>query len=55
MNDELKRKITPMVQADGQEAVPEFLTRSKEQKKDDPEFFQSAEDVGSEDPSDVKK
>jgi len=53
MNDQSKRKITPVVSADGQEVIPEFLDR-KERKEGDPEVFQSAEDIGTEDPDNVK-
>jgi len=53
MNDQSQRQITPVVSADGQEVIPEFLNRQG-RKEGDPEVFQSAEDVGTEDPSNVK-
>ena len=53
MNDQSKGKITPVVSADGQEVIPEFLIR-QERKEGDTEVFQSEDDVGTEDSCDVK-
>jgi len=53
MNDQSQRQITPVVQTDGEQVIPEFLLR-KERKDGETEVFQSEDDVGTEDTTDVK-
>jgi len=53
MNDQSQRQITPVVQTNGEQVIPEFLLR-KERKDGETEVFQSEDDVGTEDTTDVK-